>query len=364
MPAARAAHAALHRGHARLARHRHPGSREPFPHAVAGARLARPLHHPRAFRGRRCAGGRHPPWRSYPRVRRFRPGRHLRHHRHDARPARVRRARHAVHPPPLRGGLCHHPGGHRAPVAGQARLPGHRRLRHRLQGRGAPAAGARHRSGRHRSSRALRPGARGRARGRSEARPRLPQRHPGRRGRGAQDGAGAGRALRQAAPVAPVHRLRHARHHRRPHAHARREPRPGGRRPAPHQPGTAPVHRRAARHLRRLRQAGHRHQPQLLHHPAPERRRPHGRRAAGARPSAHRRLRAGQPAGAAPRERQRPAPRHRGGALRDRQGPGRRNLQGPARPGGGRRRVARGREGHRGKPPGEHLRRALSAVHH
>ena len=44
---------------------------------------------------------------------------------------------------------------------------------------------------------------------------------PGRRGRGAQDGAGAGRTLRQAALVAPVHRLRHARHHRRPHAHAR-----------------------------------------------------------------------------------------------------------------------------------------------
>ena len=204
MPAARAAHAALHRGHARFARHRHPGSREPFPHAVVGARLARPLHHPRVVRGRRCAGGRHPPRRPHPCVRRFRPGRHLRHHRHDARPARVRRARHAVHPPPLRGGLCHHPGGHRALVAGQTRLPGHRRLRHRLQGRGAAAAGARHRGGRHRPSRAFRPRARGRARGRSEVRLRLPQRHPGRRGRGAQAGAGAGRTLRQAAPVAPA----------------------------------------------------------------------------------------------------------------------------------------------------------------
>ena len=86
--------------------------------------------------------------------------------------------------------------------------------------------------------------------------------------------------------------------------------------------------------------------------------------AAGARPADDRRLRGGEPPGHEAGIGERPAPRHRSRAVRDREGAGRRDLPRPARAGGVGRELARGREGHRGKPPGEHVRRAQPAVHH
>ena len=197
---------------------------------------------------------------------------------------------------------------------------------------------------------------------------RLPKRHPGRRGRGAEDGAGAGRPLRPAAPVAPVHRLRHPGHRRRPHAHARREPRAGGRRHlrAYERPRRALASRRSSGTSGAAGKQLTATNLSFSHHPAPERRRPHGRRATGARPAActdnfERGLRSWPQRLEAVNDQRRAIEAELSEIAKAQAAE---TLQGPACAGGGRRRLARRREGYRGKPPGEHVRRAGAAVHH
>ncbi len=153
-PGARTRSAPLHRSDAGRPRHRQPRCGSPFPRAVARARLAGPLHHPRPVRRGRCPGSRRQARRPHPRVRRLRSRRHLGHHRAHPRFARPRRAGHAVHPAALRRGLRAVAGRHHARVLVRPRLHRHGGLRHRLQGGGRGRGGGGSGPGYHRPPRA------------------------------------------------------------------------------------------------------------------------------------------------------------------------------------------------------------------
>ena len=194
----------------------------------------------------------------------------------------------------------------------------------------------------------------------------LRKRGAGRRRRGPEGGAGPGVAPRAAAPVARVHGLRRHGHRGRPHAHGGGEPGARARRNRPAEPRHAPLHRGASGTssgnvgkeltatnfsfslIPRLNASGRMGDAQVAvdllmtddfergHASGPAAGVHQRRRVAPLSPSS-----LNWPSEQAGAGLPRPASAYRGG--------------------GG---LARGREGHRGQPPGERLRRAGPAVHH